>query len=160
MPHYKNTPITNLTELVIDGRTKQIQWIKLTDELWFKSNFKEFSASSLKRCISDLSNPSIQVVGTEELIKRCTTHQNIIQLTKFYDQNPRKYDTWISGGTFNVRVKRKSTKRSTDLKLKRNEVTYNESAIALPRECMIKGATKSGRVRSFTPHYDTKGNSK
>jgi len=47
MPHYKNTPITNLTELVIDGRTKQIQWIKLTDELWFKSNFKEFSASSL-----------------------------------------------------------------------------------------------------------------
>lgn len=115
MPHYKNTLVTNLTELVIDGRTKQIQWILyLKDEnrseldgnngIWVRNDFKH----NLQFQDNDkIRNMTLSGILNMLWPIEVAPHAHIVKLTKFYDQNPRKYDTWISGGTFNVRVKRK-----------------------------------------------------
>jgi hypothetical protein len=93
----KNTQITGLNELVIDGRTKRIQWTRESSaRRWFRNDFSG---------IGIIENRNLPLKEQKKI--KWAYHYEIAELIHHYDNNPKKYKTWISGNTFNVVVKRR-----------------------------------------------------
>lgn len=126
----KNTQITGINELVIDGRTQKIRWVKFDESWWYRTDFeskgptnqailisiKVYQKSRIYRFYKGSLSYEVIIDGehTEKILQEyekdpvvVMTHDMFVNLMKTYDLNQRKYKTWISGNTFNVVVKRR-----------------------------------------------------
>jgi hypothetical protein len=116
MSKFKNTPVTGLNELVIDGRTKKIQWKKYDENWWWRNDFgEEPDYEALDSAIEHYPYPVTSYIYEHE--KQLTVHSSIVlphsEIMKRmhnYDSHPEKFNTWTSGFTFNCRIIKKEKK--------------------------------------------------